>query len=181
MNSQRGYGEADTDRGSDARPVNRGGMVTLSRGELYDLTTGLQAKANRAFWRGVGFGGAVVAALAYSMPAFGETITIGGVWLNGTETTGTTVTIAPSDVPGQIAVVTMVNRYVNDGNDNGEYFLGIPGLVVGAVFEWDASSLGADKITVVPPEGLTCLPTDCTATVLEGLTGEVIILDWIGS
>ena len=69
--SQRGYGEADT--GSDARPVSRGGMVTLSRGELYDLTTGLQAKARRAFVRGMVVGFVLTVAGMFTDRAFGGT------------------------------------------------------------------------------------------------------------
>lgn len=46
MNFQRGYGEATV--GSDARPVSRGGMVTLSRGELIDMCEAAKRRANRA-------------------------------------------------------------------------------------------------------------------------------------
>ena len=62
---------------------------------------------------------------------------------------------------------------------------GILGFAAGAAFgetiTWDADGFsGADRITVRPPEGITCLPADCSATVMEGFTGSVVLLDWQG-
>ncbi len=182
MSWQRGWGEAEI--GSDARPVTRGQMVTLSRGELADLGARAQARLRRAavaacvggvvFGLSVGFGATRV---------FGETIQIGrNLYINGSTMAGTTVSIEPSSVPGELAVVTMVNAHVNDAGDDGERFIAIPGLAVGVAFTWDADGFsGADRITVRPPEGITCIPADCTATVMEGGTGAVVLLDWIGS
>lgn len=47
MSWQRGYGEATP--GTDARPVNRGRVVTLSQGELSDMLDQAGRKAQRAF------------------------------------------------------------------------------------------------------------------------------------
>jgi hypothetical protein len=125
----------------------------------------------------------VVLACLLAMPADAQdTITIGGIYVNGAAQFGTTVSIEPSDKPGELAVVTLTNEHVNDGGDNAEYFVGIDGLAVGVTFTWDADGFsGADRITVSPPEGITCLPEDCSVTVLEGFVGTVVLLDWVGS
>jgi len=136
-------------------------------------------KARRAFARGMLLG-AVVALIGSA--AFGETITIGGIYVNGAAQFGTTVSIEPSGTPGELAVVTLTNEHVNDGGDNAEYFIGIDGLAVGVTFTWDADGFsGADRITVTPPEGITCWPEDCSVTVMEGFTGTVILFDWVGA
>jgi hypothetical protein len=134
------------------------------------------------FWRGVVAGGLIVGGTFIASAAWGETITIGGIYVNGAAQFGTTVSIEPSGNPGELAVVTLTNEHVNDGGDNAEYFVGIDGLAVGVEFTWDADGFsGADRITVRPPEGITCLPADCSVTVMEGFTGAVVLLDWIGS
>lgn len=138
-------------------------------------------KAFRAFWRGSIFGAFLATGAFIASAAFGETITIGGIYVNGAAQFGTTVSIEPSGNPGELAVVTLTNEHVNDGGDNAEYFIGIDGLAVGVTFTWDADGFnGADRITVRPPEGITCLPADCEATVMEGFTGTVILFDWVG-
>lgn len=126
----------------------------------------------------------VVLACLVAMPADAQdTIHIGSLsFINGTEQTPTTVNIRPSYEPGELAVVTLDNRYVNDGQDNGTYFISIPGLVAEVDFTWDADPLiGSDRILVIPPEGIVCVPADCAVTVVEGFTGEVVLLDWVGS
>jgi hypothetical protein len=111
-----------------------------------------------------------------------DTIRIGNnSYINGTAQTQTTVNIRPSDKPGQLAVVTLDNRYVNDGQDDGTYFIAVDGLVAEIEFTWDAEPLiGADRILVIPPEGILCLPASCEVTVMEGFTGQVVLLDWEG-
>ena len=135
-------------------------------------------KARRAFfYAAVIFGVAGFAAGA----VYGETIRIGGMHINGVGIEGTAVTIEPSGNPGELAIVTMDNRMVNDASDNGEYFIGIPGLAVGVTFTWDHDGYsGADKMTIRPPEGIECIPASCEADVMEGFTGSVILLDWVG-
>lgn len=138
--------------------------------------------ARRAFWRGVVIGGLIVGGTFIASAAWGETISIGGIYINGAAQFGTTVSIEPSGNPGELAVVTLVNEHVNQGRDTGQYFVGMDGLVVEVQFTWDENPLtGADRITVIPPEGITCLPADCSATVLEGMAGTVVLLDWVGS
>ena len=111
-----------------------------------------------------------------------DSVRIGAVpYINGTAQTGTTVNIRPSDEPGELAVVTLDNRYVNGGQDNGTYFIAIDGLVAEIEFTWDAEPLiGSDRILVIPPEGIICVPSSCEVTVMEGLTGSVVLLDWQG-
>ncbi len=135
-----------------------------------------------AFLWGTAFGTALGGLVAFASVAWGETIQIGRtLHINGESHGATTVTIEPSSEPGQLAVVTMDNALVNDAGDNGEYFIAIPGLAVGVSFTWDADGFsGSDQMVVTPPEGITCIPGDCTATVFEGMTGKVILLDWIG-
>jgi hypothetical protein len=177
MNTQRGWGEAII--GSDARPVSRGGMVTLSRGELMDLTRNGKTRARRAFtYAAVIFG---ICGFGAGL-AFGETITIGdNVYVKGGLMAGTTVSLAPSAAPGEMAVVTFENRHVNDGGDTGTYVLSMEGLIVEVDFTWDADPLlGSDRITVRPPDGVLCLPESCAVTVIEGFTGTVILYDWRG-
>jgi hypothetical protein len=135
-------------------------------------------KERRAFlYASVIFGLAGFAAGA----AFGETIQIGGVYVNGAAQVGTTVTINPSDEPGEWARVVMDNRHVNDGSDTGAYVLTFDGVPVGVQFLWDSDPvLGSDAITLTPPAGITCQPADCRLTVPEGFTGEMVLLDFMG-
>lgn len=136
-------------------------------------------KARRAFIYGAVIFGALGAGAGM---AFGETITIGPTYMYGRQTDGTTVTLEPSPVPGQLAIVTLQNQLVNGGTDNGTYTLTMDGLTVEIVFKWDEiPTLGADRITVIPPDGVTCIPEDCGVTVLEGLTGQVVLFDWRGA
>jgi hypothetical protein len=140
-------------------------------------------KAFTAFWRGSIFGAILASAAFIASAAMGETISIGNtVRINGTEYGGTTVNIAPSDQPGQWAVVTFTNEHVNDGGDTGDYTLTLDGVVIGIEFAWDQNPItGADQITVVVPFGLTCEPSDCIAIVPEGQVGTVIIYDFWGA
>jgi hypothetical protein len=166
MNGQHGY----YDPTQDSTPLPQ--MEVFPHGEA-------ARKARRAFtYAAVIFGLAGFAAGA----AFGETIQIGRTLnVNGSAVDATTLTIEPSTEPGQLAVVTLDNAMVNDAGDNAEYHIGIPGLAVGVTFTWDVDGYsGADQITVFPPEGITCIPGDCTATVMEGMTGAIVLLDWIG-
>lgn len=125
----------------------------------------------------------VVLACLLAFPADAQdTIRIGrNAYVNGDVQASTTVSIAPSDEPGELAVVTLDNRYVNDGQDDGTYFIAIDGLVAEIVFTWDAVPLlGSDRILVIPPEGILCKPENCEVTVMEGFAGEVVLLDWEG-
>jgi len=136
-------------------------------------------KAHRAFLYGsVIFG--VLGALTGA--AFGETISIGrNSYYHGESTGQTTVTINPSDVPGQLAIVTLTNQHVNQGADDGDYSLTMDGVTFGVQFIWDADPLlGSDRIVITPPAGITCEPTDCGVTVMEGAVGSVVLFDYLG-
>ncbi len=139
-------------------------------------------RAWRAFWRGIVIGGLMTGAAFIGGAAWGQdTVQIGRtLYINGSAAPSTTAKIEPSTNPGQLAVVTFFNAPVNDAGDNAEYFISIPDLVVGVTFTWEVAPGGADRITVFAPEGITCIPTDCTATVMEGATGQVVLLEWIG-
>lgn len=180
MSWQRGWGAAGI--GSDARPVNRGRMVTLSQGELSDMVAEARRKARRAFTYAMVIGAVLgIGVAAGATRAFGETISIGNSYVYGRQANQTTVTIAPSSAPGEWAVVVLDNRYVNDGNDDGDYVLSLDGTQIGIAFQWDAVPLlGSDRITATPPEGIVCIPDDCAVTVMEGMTGRIVLIDWRG-
>lgn len=94
---------------------------------------------------------------------------------------GTLIDIAPTDEAGAVAVVTMQNHYHNGPQDTGAYSLAYDGELFAVSFEWDAGPAGEDRMTITPPAGFTCIPADCAATVIEGQTGRVLILPWVGS
>jgi hypothetical protein len=163
--TQRGYYDPEQD------------STPIQRNECFPVGNMRRAKRRAFVAAAVIFGAIGFAAGA----AFGETISIGSLYTHGEEGKATTVTIEPSDVPGQLAIVTLVNRYVNQGSDDGDYSLALDGVVFGIVFEWDfAPVLGADRITVIPPDGILCDPVDCGVTVMEGAEGQVILFDWTG-
>jgi hypothetical protein len=149
----------------------------------FDLIDRRDAKrrAFTAFIRGSIFGAILATGAFIASAAMGETISIGRMHINGELTGSTTVTLAPSSVPGQLATVTMDNRLVNQGSDTGTYFLTMEGLTIEADFTWDFDPvLGSDRITVYPPDGIVCDPVDCAVTVPEGLTGTIVLYDWRG-
>lgn len=159
---------------SNARILGLEASNAVLRAELYSRRT-----ARRGLWLGL----AVISAVAGfgAGKAFGETISIGGVYINGSQQAATTVTLARSDEPGELATVTLKNAHVNDGNDTGTYWLTLDGLTVEVDFTWDADPLlGSDRITVYPPGGITCEPQDCAITVMEGFSGQVVLFDWRG-
>jgi HAMP domain-containing protein len=180
MSWQRGRGEAEI--GSDARPVRRSEMVTMSRGELADLVAKAEVRAGRMRALAMVIGAAIGLAVAFWVNrAFGETIQIGRHFINGEPTIPSSVTILPSVVPGQLAVVTFDNRHVNQEEDNGIREIGTADVAVAVRFTFDFNSVtGADRIDVTPPSGVTCDPEDCGVTVMEGLSGRVVLFDWRG-
>jgi hypothetical protein len=148
---------------------------------LRDELRGYHRKQFTGFWRGAIFGAVLATGAFVASAAWSETITIGSIYISGQEQHGTTVTISPSDVPDEWARVVMVNRYVNQGKDDGTYSLPFEGVDIPLEFLWDADPLlGSDRITLTPPDGITCIPEDCTVTVPEGMTGEIVLLDWRG-
>jgi hypothetical protein len=143
-----------------------------------------EQKAHRAFKYGMVCGAITLAAgLLIGFAANGETIQIGGIYINGEAASSTTtVTIEPSGNPGELAIVTFVNEYVNDGGDTGIYPLAMGDvLTVEARFTWEHNPLtGADRIDLIVPAGITCEPESCGITVGEGQNGTVILYDWRG-
>lgn len=177
MSWQRGWGEMTP--GTDACPVGRGEMVALSRGELADLVAHARAQGARRALVGFGLALALVAGLAASARA--ETIQIGRMFVNGKLASPSTVTIAPSPEPGQLAVVTFVNEHVNEEEDNGDWSIATPDVTVSVRFTFQFNPItGADRIDVSPPAGVTCDPADCGVTVMEGFTGRVVLFQWQG-
>lgn len=126
-------------------------------------------RADRAFKRGTIFGGLLIGGIFIATAAFSLDIS------------GSTVTLEPSADPDAFADVVMHNAPHNGPKDTGAYTLSQDGLAIGLSFVWDASFVGADQITVTPPTGMTCKPSDCTATVIEGQTGRVTLFQFVGS
>lgn len=141
------------------------------------------AKPNRAFRYGMFIGAAAMAAGIFAAEMVnGQTIEIGGIGYMGNKITpGSTVTINPSDKPGEWAIVVFENRLVNDGQDTGEYALTFQDVVLPVLFTWEQNPLlGSDGVKIIPPVGMECIPADCSMVVMEGGTGQVIILDYMG-
>ena len=126
--------------------------------------------ALRAFWRGALFGAVVAVAAFAASAALADTISI----------SSTTVTIEPAEAPA-VARVTMHNRITNGPADTGVYSLAMDGLVVEVAFTWGAGPQGEDRVTVTPPAGYLCQPSDCAMTVAEGDSGVVLLLEWTGA
>lgn len=135
-----------------------------------------------AFWRGSIFGALLATGAFIASAAMGQTIEIGGIGYMGNKITpGSTVTINPSDKPGEWAIVVFENRLVNDGQDTGEYALTFQDVVLPVLFTWEQNPLlGSDGVKIIPPVGMECIPADCSMVVMEGSTGQVIILDYMG-
>lgn len=128
-------------------------------------------RATRSFVRGLIIGGTIVGALAYALPA----------WAGEVSISGTTVTLEPSEEPGVVAIITMNNISMNGSRDVGAYQVAMPDLVVDFTFQWQVDQLtGSDGITVIPPDGMRCEPASCVAVVMEGQSGSVRLLEWVG-
>lgn len=127
--------------------------------------------ALRSFWRGSVFG-AVVMGLAIGIGA------ASAAW--SLDISGSKVTMEPPADPSAFADVVFYNDLSNGPTDTGAYILQDFGVVIGIKFTWDASFIGADQIIVTPPMGMTCIPVDCTVTVIEGQTGRVALFEFVG-
>jgi hypothetical protein len=87
-----------------------------------------------------------------------------------------TIKVQPSSRPGALAEVVFDNRLSNTDEDTGAQMLvRMPGLAVMATFAWNVPGgiAGADAVTITPPEGVVCLPSDCTVTVMEQFAGTI--------
>lgn len=93
---------------------------------------------------------------------------------------GTMVTLSESSEPGVVATVTMDNVSLNGSADNGTYEVAMSGLSVDVVFLWERDLQGADSITVIPPDGLICKPSNCQIVAPEGSSGKVDLLEYVG-
>lgn len=148
-------------RQPDVAPVNDISVPDAARMARFQL------------WRGfrIGLGaGVLIGAFLASSLLLAETISI----------SGSMVSIAPSDAPGELAVVTFENVQMNGPQDNGTYPLAMPGLTVDVVFAWEVDVFGSDRVTIIPPDGIICRPTSCEATAMEGFPAEVVLLEWVG-
>lgn len=93
---------------------------------------------------------------------------------------GTLILLQPPADPAALAEVYFENAAVNDERHNGTYTISGEGLTVDIEFMWNAAHGGMDRIRVIPPTGVECVPMDCTSTVLEGFKGVVVLYDWRG-
>jgi hypothetical protein len=93
---------------------------------------------------------------------------------------GTIIDIAQTNEAGAVAEVTIANMEMNGPQDDGTYTLPFADGLIDVSFTWNGGHDGADKITVIPPAGFTCLPVDCAAVVPENGNGRVLIIPYIG-
>jgi hypothetical protein len=162
MSRHTGYSEDDTDT-----PL-----------EFWVEAPEARAKARRAFT----FAAVIFAVIGFGVGvAFGETIAIGRKFVSGKPAIPSTVSIAPSPAPGELAVVTFINEHVNQSEDNGTRIIATKDVTVSVRFIFDFNPVtGADRIEVSPPTGVTCDPEDCGITVMEGFTSRVVLFQWQG-
>lgn len=92
----------------------------------------------------------------------------------------TTITIQPTVEPGAIAEVVFDNELVNGPFHEGSKTIDLGDLSVVVTFDWEADPLGADAITVTPPDGIICKPASCTLIVNEGDVGTLYLYEWVG-
>ena len=169
-NFQRGYGEYDI--GTGGPTISHRFAADYAFDEPEKITVkDADTKAHRAFVRGTIFGGCVIAALMFALPAFADTLNI----------SGSLISLEPSDEPGAIAQISFHNVSVNDAADNGDYPLASADMTLTIQFLWEVNLFGADQITVVPPPWVICQPIDCTATVMEGEIGVVVLYPYEGA
>ena len=95
---------------------------------------------------------------------------------------GTLVEIIPPLDPADTAEVRIFNMSWNSSDDEAIYSMSSvdPELQIEVEFGFNVDIAGADSIRVIPPADLICEPVDCTATVLEGFWGSVILRPYVG-
>lgn len=81
------------------------------------------------------------------------------------------VEIRPTNEPGAVAEVYFENRSVHEGDEPFEITL--DGLTVSVQLEWNVDRLGAERITVTPPDGYYAWPE--AITVHENAEGVLYI------
>lgn len=96
------------------------------------------------------------------------------------EISGTLITAEPATDPSDIAEVWINNQSMNTEKDNGIYPMPVEGLTVEVEFTWNAGKFGADRITLIPPLGVVCEPTNCTILILEGFEGMILLKYYAG-
>ena len=79
--------------------------------------------------------------------------------------------------PDAVATLTFENREVHAGKD--EFTLTFDGLTVFVEFGFNVDSLGSERVTVYAPDGYVAVPP--SITVQENDTGEIHIVEWVGS
>ncbi len=96
---------------------------------------------------------------------------------------GTLVEIIPPLDPVAVAEVRVFNMSWNTSYDEATYYLASEelGLILEVEFGFNVDMAGADSIRVIPPANLVCEPIDCTATVLEGFWGSILLYPFYGT
>lgn len=93
---------------------------------------------------------------------------------------GTLITLRPPSDPAALAEVYFENHNVNGPQHNGVYPLAADDLLVEVEFEWEVGMDGEDRVTVIPPDGVVCIPENCTAIVREEYDGIIVLYEWNG-
>lgn len=79
--------------------------------------------------------------------------------------------------PDAIATLTFDNREVHAGRDN--FTLTFDDITVSVEFGFNVDSLGSERVTVYAPDGYVAVPP--SIAVQENDTGEIHIIEWVGS
>ena len=119
---------------------------------------------------------AVTATIARRFPLFAALVAGGLYPAHAQETadiSGSIITLSQPLDGDAVAQIDMMNQPTNGLKDNGGFTLSIPGLTVGVEFIWQQNQAGHDAIRVLPPEGIFCVPMDCTLIVPESDSGSM--------
>lgn len=98
------------------------------------------------------------------------------------------VTVTPSDDLNVAAIVTFENRSMNLSSDEGTKVLDFihekyGELQISVTFGFNIDGTpgtGADSIKIVAPDGFFCVPQNCEVVVMEGQTGEILLIEFTG-
>lgn len=105
-------------------------------------------------------------------------LSVGTAAADSVTVSGSTVQMQASERPGAVAEIILRNILTNGPQDTGQSFdLTHGGLTVSATFTWDIGLTGDDAVTVEPPEGIICVPSDCVLIVREMDTGTLWLFD----
>lgn len=99
----------------------------------------------------------------------------GSASADSVDISGSVVTLQDSTRAGALAEIVFDNRDMNTEKDDGDYLLRLGALNVMVQFTF---SSGLDRLTVTPPEGVSCYPSCVTET--ESRSSVIWLFDATG-